>query len=224
VKELRHEPEGAKQAPKAVVGRVSLYLRQLEAFQRQGFSTTSSSQLGEPLSIKNAQVRKDLAFFGQFGQPGVGYRIDELISTLRKILGINRDWPLALVGLGYLRRALLKYHGFRSRRFHIVAVFDNDPRKVGQTHEGLRIEPLESLRKAVAAHKISLGLLCVPADAAQRVAELMVASGITGILNFAPVPLSVPPSVHVVAVDLSVQLENLAYKVQITQTGVYVAG
>ena len=224
VKELRHEPEGAKQAPKAVVGRVSLYLRQLEAFQRQGFSTTSSSQLGEPLSIKNAQVRKDLAFFGQFGQPGVGYRIDELISTLRKILGINRDWPLALVGLGNLGRALLRYHGFRSRRFHIVAVFDNDPRKVGQTHEGLRIEPLESLRKAVAAHKISLGLLCVPADAAQRVAELMVASGITGILNFAPVPLSVPPSVHVVAVDLSVQLENLAYKVQTTQTGVYVAG
>ena len=224
MKELRHEPEGAKQAPKAVVGRVSLYLRQLEAFQRQGFSTTSSSQLGEPLSIKNAQVRKDLAFFGQFGQPGVGYRIDELISTLRKILGINRDWPLALVGLGNLGRALLKYHGFRSRRFHIVAVFDNDPRKVGQTHEGLRIEPLESLRKAVAAHKISLGLLCVPADAAQRVAELMVASGITGILNFAPVPLSVPPGVHVVAVDLSVQLENLAYKVQTTQTGVYVAG
>ena len=224
MKELRHEPEGAKQAPKAVVGRVSLYLRQLEAFQRQGFSTTSSSQLGEPLSIKNAQVRKDLAFFGQFGQPGVGYRIDELISTLRKILGINRDWPLALVGLGNLGRALLKYHGFRSRRFHIVAVFDNDPRKVGQTHEGLRIEPLESLRKAVAAHKISLGLLSVPADAAQRVAELMVASGITGILNFAPVPLSVPPSVHVVAVDLSVQLENLAYKVQTTQTGVYVAG
>ena len=224
MKELRHEPEGAKQAPKAVVGRVSLYLRQLEAFQRQGFSTASSSQLGEPLSIKNAQVRKDLAFFGQFGQPGVGYRIDELISTLRKILGINRDWPLALVGLGYLGRALLKYHGFRSRRFHIVAVFDNDPRKVGQTHEGLRVEPLESLRKAVAAHKISLGLLCVPADAAQRVAELMVASGITGILNFAPVPLSVPPSVHVVAVDLSVQLENLAYKVQTTQTDVYVAG
>jgi redox-sensing transcriptional repressor len=224
VKELRHELEGAKQAPKAVVGRVSLYLRQLEAFQRQGFLTTSSSQIGAPLSIKNAQVRKDLAFFGQFGQPGVGYRIDELISVLRNILGINRDWPLALVGLGNLGRALLKYHGFRSRRFHIVAAFDNDPHKVGRTHEGLRIEPLESLRKAVDAHKISLGLLCVPADAAQRVAELMVASGISGILNFAPVPLSVPPGVHVVTVDLSGQLKNLAYKVQATRTDVHVAG
>ncbi|MBV8487831.1 MAG: redox-sensing transcriptional repressor Rex [Planctomycetaceae bacterium] len=129
-----------------------------------------------------------------------------------------------MVSLGNLGRALLKYGGFRSRRFHIVAVFDNDPHKVGQTHEGLRIEPLESLRKAVAAHKISLGLLCVPADAAQRVVDLMVTSGVTDILNFTPVPLWVPPSVHVAAVDLSVQLENLAYKVQTTQTDVYIVG
>ena len=215
----RSEAEGAKLAPKAVVGRVSLYLRQLETFQRQGCSTISSNQLGAPLSIKNAQVRKDLAFFGQFGHPGIGYRIDELISALRKILGINRDWPLALVGLGNLGRALLKYRGFRSRRFQIVAVFDSDPRKIGQTHDGLTVEPIESLRKAVATHKISLGLLCVPADAAQRVADQMIASGITGILNFAPVPLTVPPGVNIVAVDLSIQLENLAYKAQKSQDG-----
>ena len=96
------EPTGVKMAPKAVVGRVSLYLRQLEAYQRQGHKTISSSQLGEPLSIKNAQVRKDLAFFGQFGHPGVGYSIEELIGTLRHILGIDHEWPLALVGLGNL--------------------------------------------------------------------------------------------------------------------------
>jgi redox-sensing transcriptional repressor len=105
-----------------------------------------------------------------------------------------------------------------------VAVFDSDPRLIGQIHDGLRVEPLESLRKIVSSHKISLGLLCVPADAAQRVAEQMVAGGITGILNFAPVPLVVPRSVNVVAVDLSVQLENLAYKVQKTQEGVPCAG
>ena len=128
VKEQGHEPEGVKLAPKAVVGRVSLYVRQLETFQRQGWTTISSSQLGAPLSIKNAQVRKDLAFFGQFGHPGIGYRIDELISALRQVLGIDRDWPLALVGLGNLGRALLRYRGFRSRRFQIVAVFDSDPR------------------------------------------------------------------------------------------------
>jgi redox-sensing transcriptional repressor len=206
------------------VGRVSLYLRQLETFQRQGHTTISSSQLGAPLSIKNAQVRKDLAFFGQFGYPGVGYRIDELISALRQVLGIDRDWPLALVGLGNLGRALLNYRGFRSRHFHIVAVFDSDPRKIGQVHEGLAIEPIESMRKAVSVHRITLGLLCVPADAAQRVADQMIASGIKGILNFAPVPLSVPPHVNVVAVDLSIQLEHLAYKAQKAQDGLPTPG
>src|SRR5262249_26715021 len=128
----RPEPSGVKMAPKAVVGRVSLYLRQLEAYQRQGCTTVPSSQLGGPLSIKNAQVRKDLAFFGQFGHPGIGYRIDELIDALRHILAIDRDWPLALVGLGNLGRALLRYRGFRSRGFHIVALFDNDAGKIGQ--------------------------------------------------------------------------------------------
>ncbi len=224
MKESHATLEGGKLAPKAVVGRVSLYLRQLESFQRQGQETISSSQLGEPLSIKNAQVRKDLAFFGQFGHPGVGYRIDDLISALRQVLGIDRDWPIVLVGLGNLGRALLKYRGFRSRRFHIVAVFDSDVRKIGQSHEGLKVEPIDGLRKAVVAHKVSLGLLCVPADAAQWVADQMVASGITGILNFAPVPLSVPAGVSVAAVDLSVQLENLAYKVQKSRPGVSAAG
>jgi redox-sensing transcriptional repressor len=211
-------------APKAVVARVSLYLRQLEAYQRQGCTTVSSSQLGDPLSIKNAQVRKDLAFFGQFGHPGIGYRIDELIDALRHILGIDHDWPLALIGLGNLGRALLKYRGFRSRGFHIVALFDNDESKIGLNYDGLSVEPLESLRKAVAVRKIRLAILAVPADAAQRVADLVVACGIRGILNFAPVPLSVPPHVNLVAVDLSIQLENLAYKVQRTDGEVSCAG
>ena len=190
MRDPRRETSGEKEklAPKAVVGRVSLYLRQLETFQRQGHDTVSSSQLGAALAINDAQVRKDLAFFGQFGYPGIGYRIEELISTLRHILGIDRDWPLALVGMGNLGRALLNYRGFRSRGFHIVA------------------------------------LLSVPADAAQRVADLMVSCGILGILNFAPVPLNVPPSVNVVGVDLSVQLEHLAYKVQNTPGGISHAG
>jgi redox-sensing transcriptional repressor len=202
-----------------VVGRVSLYLRQLEAFQRQGQTTISSSQLGAALAINDAQVRKDLAFFGQFGYPGIGYRIEELIAALRHILGIDRDWPLALVGLGNLGRALLKYRGFRSRGFHVVALFDNDPEKIGEVHDGLTVEPLESLRKAVVTRGVSLAVLTVPADAAQRVADHLVACGILGILNFAPVPLVVPPAVNVVAVDLSVQLEHLAYKVQNTHQG-----
>jgi redox-sensing transcriptional repressor len=220
----RPEPSGMKMAPKAVVGRVSLYLRQLEAYQRQGCTTISSSQLGGPLSIKNAQVRKDLAFFGQFGHPGVGYRIDELIDALRHILGIDHDWPLALVGLGNLGRALLKYRGFRSRGFHIVALFDNDESKIGLNHDGLIVEPIESLRKVLAMRKIRLAILAVPAEAAQRVTDILVSSGIRGILNFAPVPLSVPPHVNLVGVDLSIQLENLAYKVQRTDDEVSCAG
>jgi redox-sensing transcriptional repressor len=224
VRDPRREPSGDKLAPKAVVGRVSLYLRQLEAFQRQGHTTISSSQLGAALSINNAQVRKDLAFFGQFGYPGIGYRIEELIAALRRILGIDREWPLALVGLGNLGRALLKYRGFRSRGFHIVALFDNDAQKVGKTHDGLVVEPLEAMSKVVASRNVNLAVLSVPAEVAQRVADQMVACGILGILNFAPVPLSLPPYVSVVAVDLSVQLEHLAYKVQNTQGGISYVG
>ena len=214
----------AKPAPKAVVGRVSLYLRQLESLQRQGLTKTSSDQLGEPFGIKNAQVRKDLAFFGQFGRPGIGYHIDDLILVLRRILGVDKDWPLILVGLGNLGRALLRYRGFQSRRFHIVAIFDTDSRKIGQTIQGVTVEPLEALLRSVAVHKTTLALLCVPADAAQRVADMMIGAGIRGILNFAPVPLSVPPHVSVTAVDLSIQLENLAYKVQESVDGVSWAG
>jgi redox-sensing transcriptional repressor len=224
VRDPRREASGEKLAPKAVVGRVSLYLRQLETFQRQGFATVSSSQLGGALAINDAQVRKDLAFFGQFGHPGIGYRIEELIATLRRILGIDRDWPLALVGLGNLGRALLKYRGFRSRGFHIVALFDNDPHKIGKVYDGLVVEPIDALPRAVSGRGIALAVLSVPADAAQRVADQMVACGIQGILNFAPVTLNVPPAANVVAVDLSVQLEHLAYKVQNAPGGIALLG
>jgi redox-sensing transcriptional repressor len=224
VKEPRRESSGERLAPKPVVGRLSLYLRQLETFQRQGQSTVSSSQLGAPLAINDAQVRKDLAFFGQFGYPGIGYRIDELIPAVRHILGIDREWPLALVGVGNLGRALLKYRVFLSRGFHVVALFDNDPKKIGQKHEGLTVEPIETLRQAVISQGISLAVLTVPADAAQPVAEELVAAGILGILNFAPVTLIVPPSVNVVGVDLSVHLQNLAYSVQNSLRGVSYAG
>jgi redox-sensing transcriptional repressor len=218
VKDSRREPSGDKQAPKAVVNRVCLYLRQLEAFQRQGESTVSSSQLGASLGINDAQVRKDLAFFGQFGYPGIGYRIDGLIGELRRVLGIDRDWPIALIGLGNLGRALLKYKHFRRRGFQIVALFDNDPQKVGQSYDGLKVQAIDKLAEVAATRTINLAVLSVPADVAQIVADQIVACGIPGILNFAPTTLTVPSSVSVVAVDLSVQLEHLAYKVLNTQS------
>lgn len=214
----RGQPAG-RLAPKAVVGRVSLYLRQLEAAQAQGVVTVSSSQLGRSLGITDAQVRKDLAFFGQFGCPGIGYRVDDLSDTLRRILGIDRDWPTALVGLGHLGQALCRYRGFGNRRFQIVALFDNDTAKVGLEIDGLTVASLDDLPATVARRGILLALLAVPAPAAQEVAERLAASGVRGILNFAPRALVVPSRVSVVSVDLSVQLEHLAYKVQNTGSG-----
>lgn len=214
VRDSHREPPAEKLAPKAVVGRVSLYHRQLEALQGQGQTTISSSRLGAALGISDAQVRKDLAFFGQFGYPGIGYRIDELITVLRRILGIDRVWPTAMIGLGNLGRALINYRGFRSRGFHLVALFDNDPRMIGKRLANLPVRPIDELAEATIGLGIDLAILSVPAEAAQQVTDLIVASGIHGILNFAPVTLSVPPSVSIVAVDLSVQLEHLAYKVQ----------
>jgi redox-sensing transcriptional repressor len=217
------DPATSKAAPKAVIGRVSLYLRQLESFQRQERETVSSSQLGAALGINDAQVRKDLAFFGQFGHPGRGYPIEELINTLRHILGIDRSWPSALFGLGNLGRALLRYRGFRARGFHLVALFDTDPKKIGATVDGLTVRSPDALEATVRESRVDLAILCVPAESAQRVADQVVSAGITGILNFAPTALFVPPSVSVVAVDLSVQLEHLAYRVLNASTDIHPA-
>ena len=216
----RRIPVGDKPAPKAVVGRVSLYLRQLEVFRRQGMATVSSHQLGSALAIHDAQVRKDLAFFGQFGHPGVGYRVDELADALRRILGIDREWPLALVGLGNLGRALLKYQGFRDRGFRITALFDNDPQKVGKTLEGMTVRPVHELAELVRDRDLNLAVLSVPAEVAQQVADQLVGSGIVGIFSFAPVALAVPAHIRVVAVDLSIQLEHLAYQIQLGGGGI----
>src|SRR5260370_33607454 len=156
-------PDGA--VPKAVVNRLSLYLRELQHLVRDGQETTSSSQLGSLLGFSDAQVRKDLAYFGHFGHPGIGYRCDELIAAIRKILGTNRDWPVAIIGTGNLGRALLGYKGFGHQGFRIVAAFDVDPSKVGTTIEGVRVYHLDSLPEFMDQHRIKLGMIAVPASA-----------------------------------------------------------
>ncbi|MCS6852570.1 MAG: redox-sensing transcriptional repressor Rex [Gemmataceae bacterium] len=199
---------------RASVARLSLYLRSLEEFARQGRVTISSGRLGEALGVTDAQVRKDLAIVGSLGQPGVGYSTGELISAIRHTLGIDREWRVALVGVGNLARALLRYRGFPQQGFRIVALVDSDPAKIGQRVEGLEIHSPAMLPAVVAATRAELGVVAVPAEAAQSVAEALVAAGIRGILNFAPVVLRLPPSVSLVAVDLAVQLEQLAFLVQ----------
>ena len=199
--------------PKAVVSRLSLYLRELQHQVRDGKETTSSTQLGSLLGFSDAQVRKDLAYFGQFGYPGIGYRCEELIQAIKQILGTNRPWPVALVGLGNLGRALLGYRGFGSQGFKVVAAFDSDPHKVGAIIDGVTVYGLESLPEIVAKLAIKLAVLAVPATAAQAVAEQLVACGVEGILNFAPVTLVLPPEIEIIGVDLAIELEQLSFAV-----------
>jgi redox-sensing transcriptional repressor len=200
-------------APNPAVRRLSLYLRQLEVFLKVDRQTISSKQLGESLGLTDAQVRKDLAYFGQFGHPGIGYRVPELITQLRHILGTDKVWNVLLVGAGNLGRALVSYRGFDSKGFRLAAVFDNDPSKVGKRHGTLIIQPMTELAATVKDHAIRLAILAVPADAAQSAADQLVAAGIRGLLNFAPVSLQVPAEVALNAVDVAVQLEQLSFQV-----------
>ncbi len=205
--------------PKAVVNRLSLYLRELQHLVRDGAETTSSNQLGRVLGFTDAQVRKDLAYFGHFGYPGIGYRCDELIRAIRKILGTNQQWPMALVGAGNLGRALLGYKGFQQQGFRIVAAFDADPHKTGSIIEGVQVYQLDSLPEVTATNRIRLGIIAVPASQAQAVADRLVGVGVEGILNFAPVTITLPESVNQVGVDLAIELEQLSFAVANRQPG-----
>ena len=208
--------------PHPAVRRLSLYLRQLELFRRKDRRTVSSKQLGQSLSFTDAQVRKDLAYFGQFGHPGVGYRVDDLIARVRHILGTDKIWSVLLVGAGNLGRALMAYNGFDAKGFRLIAVFDADPAKIGKRQgpfpgstpadkRSFVIQPLSQLKETTEKQGIRLAILAVPADAAQEVADRLVEAGIRGILNFAPVSLNVPHEIALNAVDLAVQLEQLSF-------------
>ena len=199
--------------PKAVVTRLSLYLRELEHLVRDGHDTTSSNRLGGTLGFSDAQVRKDLAYFGHFGYPGIGYRCDELIAAIKRILGTDQQWPAALVGAGNLGRALLGYRGFQQRGFRIVAAFVTDAGKIGGRIEGLVVEHLDRLPEIAKKLRIRLGMIAVPAAAAQVVADRLAAVGVEGILNFAPVTISLPERVSQIGVDLAIELEQLAFSV-----------
>jgi redox-sensing transcriptional repressor len=185
----------------------------LQRLQAAGQQTISSSQLGTLLGFSDAQVRKDLGFFGQFGYPGVGYRCDELIRAMRDILGTNHPWPVVMVGVGNLGQALLGYRGFGRQNFSIQAAFDADPAKVGQTIQGIRIQHIDELPDVVKEKGIRLGMIVVPAERAQEAADRLVAAGIEGIVNFAPVTLTLPPHVQSVSVDLAIELEQLSFAV-----------
>lgn len=209
------QPSRPEFVPNPAVRRLSLYLRQLEAFKRKDRRTVSSKQLGESLGLTDAQVRKDFAYFGQFGHPGIGYRVDDLIVQVRRILGTDKTWNVLLVGAGNLGRALLAYRGFENKGFRLVAVFDQDPAKIGKRQGPFTIQPISELGRVVTDKQIRLAMIAVPADSAQDVADQLVAAGVRGLLNFAPVSITVPADIALNAVDLAVQLEQLSFQVSL---------
>lgn len=200
------------------MARFSLYLRHLERFERERVRNVSSSMLGEALGITDAQVRKDLAYLGNLGQPGIGYPTQDLIAALRNRLGVDRQWACVVVGAGNLARALLRYKGFEKHGFRFVALFDSDADKIGKMVEGLQVLPIQNLKETVGATGATLAVLAVPAEAAQPVADAVVEAGIKGILNFAPIMPRLPAGVSLIGVDLAIQLEQLAFLVHLSQT------
>jgi redox-sensing transcriptional repressor len=204
---------------RASAARLSLYLRCLEGWRRDGRPTASSRAFAEALGVGAAQVRKDLAHLGGVGRRGVGYRVADLAAAIRMALGIDREWPAVLVGAGNLGRALLRYRGFPERGFRIAGLFDADARKVGQRIESLEVLPMTDLGRRARTLGAELGIVAVPWESAQEVGEALTAAGVRGILNFAPAVLRLPGGTSVVNVDLTIQLEQLAFQVQAGRDG-----
>jgi len=197
--------------PERTITRLSIYLRCLEEVLADGTTAVSSQQLAERFGLNSAQVRKDLAYFGQFGIRGLGYYTGELKQNLERILGLDQEWEVALVGVGNLGSALLNYRGFQQRGFRIAVVFDNDPGKVGRRIGRIPVTHAEKIVPMLTRRGIRMAVIAVPASAAQTVADRLVAAGVNAILNFAPVQLAVPKRVKALNVDLSVMLKTLSF-------------
>jgi redox-sensing transcriptional repressor len=197
--------------PDIVIGRLPIYLRALSRLQQEGQEVTSSHELGRRLGISSAQIRKDLSHFGEFGKQGTGYNVASLSAELQRILNVDHEWQVALVGIGDLGRALAHYGGFTHRGFRITHLFDVDPKKIGEEIQGHKIEPLDQIATVLKRDKIQLAMITTPADEAQTVADLLVQAGVKAILNYAPTVISVPEGVRVQYIDPVIHLQRMAY-------------
>ncbi|MGH8622142.1 MAG: redox-sensing transcriptional repressor Rex [Burkholderiales bacterium] len=195
----------------STVRRLSLYLRFLEQSQARGVATISSEELARLGGATSAQVRKDLSSFGSFGKRGLGYSVPELVARIREIMGLKRVHRVVLMGAGRMGSALVQYPGFRERGFHMVAIYDRDPRKIGSRWDGLVVRDEQLLEADLEREPSDIGIIVTPAEAAQHAADQLVRGGIRAILNFAPVPLQVPPGVEVKTVNMALELEALSY-------------
>ncbi|MEU1391804.1 MULTISPECIES: redox-sensing transcriptional repressor Rex [unclassified Nonomuraea] len=200
--------------PEATVARLPLYLRALHGMAERGIATVSSEDLAVAAGVNSAKLRKDLSHLGSYGTRGVGYEVEYLVYQISRELGLTQDWAVAIVGVGNLGRALANYGGFVSRGFRVAALFDADPEVVGDTIAGLNVEHIDELEAVIKRRGVSIVVLATPAAAAQEVCDRVVAVGVTSILNFAPVVLTVPDTVDVRKVDLSIELQILAFHEQ----------
>jgi redox-sensing transcriptional repressor len=200
--------------PEATIARLPVYLRALYALAERGIASASSEELATAAGVNSAKLRKDLSHLGSYGTRGVGYDVDYLVYQISRELGLTQDWSVVIVGAGNLGRALANYGGFASRGFRVAALVDSDPGVVGSVIAGLRVRGADEIENIVAEHSVMIGAITVPAPAAQGICDRLVAAGVTSILNFAPVVLSVPDGVDVRKVDLSIELQILAFHAQ----------
>ncbi len=195
--------------PEATVERLSVYLRSIKRLNDERI--LPSQELANLVGTSDGQVRKDLAYFGEFGVPGQGYRVGTLKNEISRILAVDKIWSMALVGTGNLGAALLAYPGFKRQGFEIKVAFDNDLSKIGKMWQGVMIEDVEKIPRILAEKEIKIGIITTPAKAAQATANKLIEGGVEGILNFAPVRIVVPDGVKLKNVDLSIGLEALSY-------------
>ncbi len=201
----------ADKVPDIIVGRLPIYLRALQRMADKGMGTTSSQELGEHVGISAAQIRKDISQFGEFGKQGTGYPISFLIDKLREILKVNHTWDVAVIGAGELGHALSNYQGFTNRGFCIVMLFDNDPSKIGKNVGKFVVEDSADMVERIRSANVKIAMLTVPAAAAQATAEKLVQAGVKAILNYAPISLNVPATVHVQYIDPATHLQRMTY-------------
>lgn len=195
----------------STVRRLSAYYRILEEADASGLGVLSSADLARRAGFTSAQVRKDLSCFGSFGKRGQGYDIERLREEIRRILGLDRGWRVALIGAGNLGSALFSYRGFEKQGFRIVAIFDRDKRLIGRAWRGVAIRPMEEFAQVAAAEGVEIAIVATPAEAAQGVADAVIAGGVRGILNFSPRALFVGGDVWVRNVDMAIELESLSF-------------
>lgn len=200
--------------PEATVARLPLYLRALNALSERSVPTVSSEELAAAAGVNSAKLRKDFSYLGSYGTRGVGYDVEYLVYQISRELGLTQDWPIVLVGIGNLGAALANYGGFASRGFRVAALVDADPALSGRPVAGMPVQHIDELESVVRDQSVSIGVIATPAGAAQQVCDRLVAAGVTSILNFAPTVLAVPEGVDVRKVDLSIELQILAFHEQ----------